>query len=253
MQHNPGMPATQATAMVPFFFFSAVIAHSHASGMTTQTPEVIRQLASDDNSDGDDGNNNNDDDIDIDINNDDDDDIDIDIDNNDDDVDGSPGSDGNNLNDFGNKLEGSEEDQDDDNNSTSSRCGDKHPHSRAGSVYSWRKPVKVHATTGAKPKAGDYEIAVKKVLSEAIPLYRGYLCMGTPYPGPTEEMTWAKMSWKGACEECKTRMAPNDEIIKLVSAMPASANQHIVLTFSKDYQPRLALPWPDQNEGSVAC
>ena len=41
-------------------------------------------------------------------------------------------------------------------------------------------------STGMKPKAGDYEIAVKKVLSEAIPRYRGYLSMSAPYPGPME-------------------------------------------------------------------
>ena len=45
---------------------------------------------------------------------------------------------------------------------------------------------------GAKPKAGDYEVAVQKVLGEAIPLYCGYLSTVTLYPGPMKEMRWAK-------------------------------------------------------------
>ena len=86
-------------------------------------------------------------------------------------------------------------------------AGDKRPHSSTVSAPRWRKPVKVHVTTGAKPKAGDYEIAVQKVLGEAIPLYRGYLSLVTPYPGPIDEMRWAKKCWKDSCEECETRMA----------------------------------------------
>jgi hypothetical protein len=190
-------------------------------------------------------NDDNDDDIDID-------DIDgDDIDNNNDsgdtndieddidyDVDESPGSYGNNLNDFENELEEWEDDE------ISPGCGHKRP--RTGSAHSWRKPVKVHVTTGMKPKAGDYEIAVKKVLSEAIPRYRGYLSMSAPYPGPMEEMRWAKKSWKSGCEECLTRMAPNNEIITLVS-VHANVCQHVALTIPKDYQPWLTLPWPSQN------
>jgi len=126
-------------------------------------------------------------------------DIDDDIDNNDDDIDNN------------------DDDNTDNITSGSPRCGDKRPHSSTVSAPRWRKPVKVHVTTGAKPKAGDYEIAVQKVLGEAIPLYRGYLSLVTPYPGPIDEMRWAKKCWKDSCEECETRMAYNDEIIKLVS------------------------------------
>ena len=198
--HNPRTAAAPATAMVFFsfsFFFSTIMAHSHALGQVLRTPS--RQLASDNDSDGDD-------DIE---------DININMDGIDNHSDESPGSDGNNRNDLRNQLEEWEEDQDDNDDTTSARCGDKCPH--LSTVHSWRKPVKVHVTMGAKPKAGDYEIAVKKVLNEAIPLYRGHLSMVTPYPGLTEEMRWAKKSWKDACEECQTRMAPNDEIIRLVS------------------------------------
>jgi len=69
---------------------------------------------------------------------------------------------------------------------------------------------------GARPKARDYEVAVQKVLAEAIPLYRSYLSEDTPYPGPMEEIRWAKKSWRDACEECETWMASNDKIVKLV-------------------------------------
>ena len=113
-----------------------------------------------------------------------------------------------------------------------------------------RKPVKVHATTGAKPKAGDYEVAVQNILAEAIPRYRGYLSTDTPYPGPMEEMRWAKKSWKEGCDECDIQMAFNGEIIKLVSDL---FNRCAILTFPKDHQPQLALPWPDQNQGSASC
>ena len=198
--HNPRTAAAPATAMVLFsfsFFFSAIMAHSHALGQVLRTPS--RQLASDNDSDGDD-----------DIEN-----IDINTDGIDNHSDESPGSDGNNGNDLGNQLEEWEEDQDDDDDTTSARCGDKRP--RLSTVHSWRKPIKVHVMTGAKPKAGDYEITIKKVLNEAIPLYHGHLSIVTPYPGPTEEMRWAKKSWKDACEECQTRMAPNNKIIRLVS------------------------------------
>jgi hypothetical protein len=164
-----------------------------------------------------------------DIEDEDDDDDNIDLDNDDEDVhndidginhnvDESHGPDGDDLNIFVNQLEEWEEAADGEDNSTSGSpsCGDKRPRSSTVPARLWRKPIKVYVTTGAKPKAGDYEVAVQKVLGEAIPLYRGYLSVVTPYPGPMEEMRWAKRSWKDGCEECETRMAPNDEIIKLV-------------------------------------
>jgi len=121
---------------------------------------------------------------------------------------------------FVNQVEEWEEavNNDDDSTFSSPGCGDKRPHSSTVSARWWRKPVKVHITTGVKPKAGDYKVAVQKVLGEAIPLYHSYLSMVNPYPGPMEEMRWAKKSWRDGCEECETQMAPNDEIIKLVSA-----------------------------------
>jgi hypothetical protein len=144
-------------------------------------------------------------------------------DNNDDDihnVDKGHGPDDNDMNIFINQLEEWEEATNDEDNSTSGSpsCGDKRPHSSTVPAHVWHKPIKVHVTTGMKPKAGDYEVAVQKVLSEAITLYRGYLSMVTPYPGPMEELRWAKRSWKDGCEECETQIAPNDKIIKLVSA-----------------------------------
>jgi hypothetical protein len=99
---------------------------------------------------------------------------------------------------------------------SSHNCGDKPPHSLTGSDQ-WRKLVKVHRTTGVKPRAGDYEVAVKKVLGRAIPRYRGYLSTYSPYPSTMEEIRWAKKSWNDACEDCEVQVAPNNEIIKLVS------------------------------------
>jgi len=129
-----------------------------------------------------------------------------------------PGSNGDNSTVFENQPEGCGEDQDVEDDSTSFSCGDKRPRSRTSSTYQWREPVKVHATKGTKPKAGDYEVAVQKVLSEAIPRYRGYLSMVTPYPGSMDEIRWAKKSWKDGCDECETWMESNNEIIRLVSA-----------------------------------
>ena len=165
----------------------------------------------------DDDDDDDDDDIEDDIVNDDDDDIHSNIGSINRNVDEGNGPD---VNIFVNQLEEWEEaaDVEDNSSSGSPRCGDKRPHSSTVPARQWRKPVKVHVTTGAKPKAGDYEVAVQKVLGEAIPLYRGYLSVVNPYPGLMEEMRWAKRSWKDGCEECETRMQPNDEIIKLVSA-----------------------------------
>lgn len=104
-----------------------------------------------------------------------------------------------------------------ENDADSPVSGDKRSHSRMAPAVPLRLPIKVHATTGAKPRAGDYEVAVQTLLAEAIPLYRGYLSTETPYPGPMEEMRWAKRSWKDSCEECDIHMTFNGEIIKLVS------------------------------------
>ena len=137
-----------------------------------------------------------------------------------------------------------------ENNASSPNCGNKCSRSHMGPAVQLHKPIKVHTTTGAKPKAGDYEVTVQTILAEVIPLYRGYLSTETPYPGPMEEMRWAKKSWKDSCEECDMQMAFNSEIIKLVSDMSYGCT---VLTFPEDHQPQLALPWPDQNKGPASC
>ena len=51
-------------------------------------------------------------------------------------------------------------------------------------------------TTGAKPKAGDYEVAVQNILTIAISFYCGYLSGEDPYPGSITEMRWAKKAWR---------------------------------------------------------
>jgi hypothetical protein len=94
-------------------------------------------------------------------------------------------------------------------------CGDKRPRLSIG-LDQWHEPVKVHTTTGVKPRAHDYEVAVQKVLNRAILLYRGYLSTDSPYPSMMDEIRWAKKSWKDACEDCETRLGSNTEIIKLV-------------------------------------
>jgi Domain of unknown function (DUF6532) len=182
-----------------------------------------RQLVANDNVDNDIDNN----DGDIDDYNDDDIDND-DIDNNSDEDNGNNTNNVDNLNDFGEEPE----DPNDEDDSASPSCGDKRRHSHTGLTSQWRNPVKVNitGTTGVRPKARDYEAAVQQVLAEAIPLFRGYLCSVTPYPGPMDETRWAKKSWKDACEKCGTLMAPNDEIIKLVSASCCSLSAALLLT-----------------------
>ena len=183
-------------------------------------PTSSRRLATNGDTHGDDDvDNDSDDNVDNnggdDIINNDDDRVVDNIDGTDDIIDEDSGPNVDNLNDFGNQLE-ELEDQDIEDDSTSPSCGDKRRHSRAGPAHQWREPVKVQATTGAKPRASDYEVAVRKVLHEAIPLYRGYLSTVTPFPGPMDEIRWAKKSWSNGCEECDILMASNDEIIKLV-------------------------------------
>jgi len=171
----------------------------------------------DDNDDNDDNDDfvNDGDDNDDDIVNNDDDDIQNDMDGIDDSV-----NEGDNLNTVVNQLEEWDQVADNEGNTTHN-CGNKRPHSSTVSAIKWCKSIKVHATTGARPKAGNYEVVVQKILHEAIPLYRGYLSTINPFPGAMVEMRWANKSWKGGCEECGTRTAPNDEIIKLVSAHAA--------------------------------
>ena len=139
-------------------------------------------------------------------------------------------------------------DQDEGYDTVSPSCGEKRSHSHITSAGQLRKPVKVHATTGSKPKAGDYEVAVQNIIAEAICHYRGYLSTETPYPGPMEEMRWAKKSWKDGCDECDIQMAFNSEIIKLVSD---PFNQCAVLTFLEDHELQLTFLWPDQNQSSA--
>ena len=104
----------------------------------------------------------------------------------------------------------------DDSLLTGPDVGDICPHSPAGSESDWQNPVKIHATRGSKPKAGDYEVAVQNVLSSAIGIYRGYLSTVNPYPDPREEVRWALRAWKAGCEECDSRILSNREIIKLI-------------------------------------
>jgi hypothetical protein len=216
--------------------------------------------------DNDDVDNDIDNDDDIDNNNDDDIDNDNDVGSNVNNDAEDPGSNVDNLDAFGNELEDpndeypNDEDPDEDlngeDNLASPGCGDKRRHSHTGLTSQWRNPVKINLTTGVRPKARDYEAAVQTVLAEAIPLYRGFLSLVTPYPASMDELRWAKKSWKDACEKCETLMTPNNEIIKMVSAgccRLSAANQHVVLTFSEDHDPQLALPWPGQNWGCAAC
>jgi hypothetical protein len=100
--------------------------------------------------------------------------------------------------------------------SPSPTTGEKRPHSPAGDEHRWCQPVKVHTTTGAKPKAGDYEVAVQNILTIAIGIYRGYLSKADPYPGSVTEMRWAKKAWRDGCDECGAHIHHNGEIIKLV-------------------------------------
>lgn len=99
---------------------------------------------------------------------------------------------------------------------SSPSCGDKRPRSPTG-LDQLRQPVKLYVTTSARPKVGDYELAVKAILAEANILYRGHLSMRTPYPTSLEEATWAANSWEWGCKKCKTKMAYNNDMIAMVS------------------------------------
>ena len=115
------------------------------------------------------------------------------------------GNDNDNIDNFNNNGDVDEErkdGQDSEDDSASPSCSDKRSHKDLAAYSQWCEPVKIHATTSRKPKAGDYKLAAQKVLTEAISLYRGYFSMGTPYSSPMDKMSWAKKSWQDACKEC---------------------------------------------------
>jgi hypothetical protein len=99
---------------------------------------------------------------------------------------------------------------------SSPSCGDKRSRSPTGSDQV-RQPLKLYVTTGARPKVGDYELAVKAIIAEANILYRGHLSRRTPYPTSLEEATWAANSWEWGCKKCKTKMTYNNDMITMVS------------------------------------
>jgi hypothetical protein len=132
-----------------------------------------------------------------------------------------------------------------DDRSPSPGTGDKRPHSPVGGEHTWRQPVKVHTTIGAKPKAGDYEVAVQNILTVAIGFYRGYLSGEDPYPGSITEMRWAKKAWRDGCDECGARIHHNGEIIKLVRPEPFAIPLMVILFL--DHQSRLTSSWPSQD------
>lgn len=100
----------------------------------------------------------------------------------------------------------------------SPRCGDKRPRSRSGSDSDQlRQPVKVHNATSTRPKAADYEPAVRVIFQDAHPVYRSHLSIKTPYPTVLSETKWAIHSWQWACKKCGIQMGFDDGVIKIVS------------------------------------
>jgi hypothetical protein len=143
--------------------------------------------------------------------------------------------------------ENQEEDNEEGNtdHSPSPQIGNKCPHSPMGTQGNWRLPIKVHVMTGAKPKAGDYEVAIQNILSVAICIYCGYLCTETPFPGLMVEVRWTKRAWLEGCEECEARIQFNSEIIKLVHIILCVCPQLILLS---DYQPWHTPSWTNQDQ-----
>lgn len=79
----------------------------------------------------------------------------------------------------------------------------------------FRKAVKVQASVG-RPKAADYELSVRAILSVAFSLFRGRLITQGPYPDAMLENVWAKQSWNEACKQLSTNILFNSELLRMV-------------------------------------
>ncbi|KII82960.1 hypothetical protein PLICRDRAFT_180857 [Plicaturopsis crispa FD-325 SS-3] len=110
--------------------------------------------------------------------------------------------------------QGNEDSHRDDDRDTTADTGNKRR--RSPTPPPTRQAITIQESKG-RPKAGDYETAVRHVLSTAIAIYRCRLTSENPYPDGILEVTWAKAAWKEACEMCDTSLASNMELIKLIT------------------------------------
>ncbi|KII88253.1 hypothetical protein PLICRDRAFT_41411 [Plicaturopsis crispa FD-325 SS-3] len=115
----------------------------------------------------------------------------------------------------GDDLEDEEEEYDDDE----AHSGDKR--GRSPSSPDRDPPArKAHRSKGSngRPKAADYDSAVKEVLGIAIELYRIDLSVENPFPKKMEELTWAKRAWSTACRDhCDVNIRINGDILRLIT------------------------------------
>jgi hypothetical protein len=91
---------------------------------------------------------------------------------------------------------------------------------RADSLDSESGPVRKAQrsnTADGRPKARDFDLEVKDLLSAAVLRYRAELSTIGSYPDPAVEATFAKASWKHACIQKDLKIAYTPEVLGLVS------------------------------------
>ncbi|KAG1831196.1 hypothetical protein DFJ58DRAFT_608522, partial [Suillus subalutaceus] len=69
-----------------------------------------------------------------------------------------------------------------------------------------------------RPKAADYEPAVRTIFGVAWALYRGRLCTEGTMPDCMQEVTWAKLACNEACKRLHTEVAYDAEILKMITS-----------------------------------
>ena len=83
-------------------------------------------------------------------------------------------------------------------------------------IDEYRKAIKVKKSKG-KPKADDWELDVREILTKAILFYEIRLAMDGLFPDHMEEVKWAKIAWLDGCSDRDLKIRHNSELIKIVS------------------------------------
>lgn len=121
-------------------------------------------------------------------------------------------------NDTGNNEQEEFDEDDNRDRSQSPHVGQKCPRSPMCTPDgTTRKAIKVQEGKG-KPKAEDWEPAMRDVIPEANLSYQNRLVSETPYPDHMQEMAWAKQAWQDGCRECEVKIHHNGELLKIVCA-----------------------------------
>ena len=69
----------------------------------------------------------------------------------------------------------------------------------------------------SRPKAGDYDGPIRRILDTAIHFYHALLLTEIPFPGLHVEVQWAKSAWDLSCEFYGSDATHNPTILKLAS------------------------------------